>query len=182
MKKKILIIVLIFIILFFAVLISNIIASKRVKIEEYQINKSIEKDINNDTMEEKISINIDDYDLNDRSPIFKGWESEIEYDICINGKSFNFTAEKGEEIISFATGDVDMDGELEILVCVCDAMVSPSYRQWNVYEYENSNITFRKKIYDGKMKYNILTDKLTVTYSLHEAPEGMLKTVYYEFD
>lgn len=179
MKKKVFFIVLVMLLLLF--FISKFIIYEKINIEEYRINENIEKDIDNDGKDEKISININGFDTNKKGPIVAGINSETEHSICINENKFNFNVKEGEEIISFATGDVNMDGNLEILVCVMDLSISPSYRQWNIYEYTNNNLMFKKNIYDGEMKYNILTDKLTVTYSLHETRIKMSETIYYEF-
>lgn len=156
-------------------------------IEKFAIDELISFDIDNDGNKEQIKVSVkvlSDENITNSSlqPKISNLNSKKEITITINNKNYIFITEKGESVIDLAIADLNLDNNFELLVCVYDDIISPSYRRWNIYQYSNNDLTFVKNIYDGHITYNKLINKLKVTFNLHETIKPMTETVFYNMD
>ena len=153
-------------------------------LKEYKIGELVSIDIDNDGKEEKIkltSTTLSNENTTNNSILSK-LHSKKEIDINIDDNNYKFFTKEGENVLALGIADLNLDNKLELLVCVCDNSISPSYRKWNVYKYDNKNLIFIEKIYDGYITYNKLLNKLKVKYSLHQTVKPMTETLSYTID
>lgn len=145
-------------------------------VKKYEIGELVSVDLDNDGKEEKIQVTAS----NDNGNPFSRSKKEIYANVDDN--KYIFFTEAGESVTAFGIADLNLDNKFELLVRVCDFSISPSYHKWNIYKYDSGNLTFVKKISNGDITYNKLTNKLKVEYSLHETAKPMTETLFYDID
>lgn len=156
-------------------------------VKEYEIGKLVSIDIDNDGKEEKIKVTtntLSNKNTTNNSIQFmmSNLYSKKEININIDDNNYKFFTKEGEIVIALGIADLNLDNKFELLVCVYNNSISPSYRQWNIYKYESKNLTFIKNIYDGYITYNKSINKLKVKYNLHESAKPITETVFYDID
>ena len=146
-----------------------------INIDEYEIDQIAYIDIDKDGQEDKVQIVVSDDTVSDKKRkktiIIPGNDGnqELEFNLKINDNSYKLEIDKsryGEVIDKFAIADINFDNCPEILVRYSNNAISPlPPSTWKIYKYNNNNLTFVKKIFDGKILYNHLTKKIDITYS-----------------
>lgn len=64
--------------------------------------------------------------------------------------------EDNQSVILMRTANFNLDNNLEVMVCVFNNFVLPSYSKWTIYKYENGELIFIEQIYDGTIKYKLI--------------------------
>lgn len=146
-----------------------------INIDEYEIDQIAYIDIDKDGQEDKVQIVVSNDTVSDKKRkktiIIPGNDGnqELEFNLKINDNSYKLEIDKsryGEVINKFAIADINFDNCPEILVRYSNNAISPPPPStWKIYKYNNNNLTFVKKIFDGKILYNHLTKKIDITYS-----------------
>lgn len=146
-----------------------------INIDEYEIDQIAYIDIDKDGQEDKVQIVVSNDTVSDKKRkktiIIPGNDGnqELEFNLKINDNSYKLEIDKsryGEVIDKFSIADINFDNCPEILVRYSNNAISPSSPStWKIYKYNNNNLTFVKKIFDGKILYNHLTKKIDITYS-----------------
>lgn len=144
-----------------------------INIDEYEIDQIAYIDIDKDGQEDKVQIVVSNDTVSDKKRKktirIPEYDDNQEFNLKINDNSYKLEIDKsryGEVIDKFAIADINFDNCPEILVRYSNNAISPSSPStWKIYKYNNNNLTFVKKIFDGKILYNHLTKKIDITYS-----------------
>ena len=178
MKNKIVLSLLVFVIIVVLVFCFSI---QKIEISEHYLeNDSVEitANLNNDGFLDVIRLDVEYENTEDKvADFFKTLFSETPYTLTINNKEFKYMTDNGYRVYSLGVADLNKDNNVEVLIGVINDSISPSYRNWLVY---NSEGEFVIKIYDGEMVYNKLLNHLRVKYKLSETKTLMYETCYYK--
>lgn len=144
-----------------------------INIDEYEIDQIAYIDIDKDGQEDKVQIVVSNDTVSDKKRKktirIPEYDDNQEFNLKINDNSYKLEIDKsryGEVIDGFAIADINFDNCPEILVRYSNNGISPPPPAiWKIYKYNNNNLTFVKKIFDGKILYNHLTKKIDITYS-----------------